>query len=433
MTLKPLGLALCALSLATPLIWFPAIAQGRDAVALFSQYLGIWALIAMALAQIISTRLTPVEALFGGLDRAYVLHKWLGIGAMVAILLHDTIDAEMRGLGQETLLVEVAETAGELSLYGLLILVVITIATFIPYHLWRWTHRLMGAFFTAGAFHYLAILKPFDNGDPLGLYTGVFCILGILAFAYRLLPSHLRPSRRYDVTAVTPTGNALAIDMRPNGRGIKAQPGQFAFFQFEGEAPHPFTLSAPVAPDGSLRISIAHLGDATHRLHHRLQAGAKVLVEGAYGRFNRPRGAKRELWIAGGIGITPFLAWAAAKQDETPVDLVYCVRSADNAAHLEELHTLAANAPNLTLHLHESASAGRLTTEALLDKTNADPRDLHVAYCGPSALREALQKGLSKRGLSQRRFHYELFEIRTGIGLRKLAAHLQKRITERNV
>jgi hypothetical protein len=36
MTLKPLGLALCALSLATPLIWFPAIAQGRDAVALFS-------------------------------------------------------------------------------------------------------------------------------------------------------------------------------------------------------------------------------------------------------------------------------------------------------------------------------------------------------------------------------------------------------------
>ena len=134
---KPIGLAIVAASLIVPMIWLPPLAAKFDSVALFSQYLGMAALIAMSLGQIIATRLGFVERIFGGLDRSYILHKWLGIGSMIAILLHDTIDAEMDGLGRETLLTEFAETAGEISLYGFLVLVVITITTFIPYHLWR--------------------------------------------------------------------------------------------------------------------------------------------------------------------------------------------------------------------------------------------------------------------------------------------------------
>ena len=165
--MKPLGLTIIAIALLIPLIWLPGIAAGRDAVALTSQYIGLTALIAMAISHLIATRWPGVEAIFGPMDQSYRIHKWLGIGALVAVLIHDTIDAEMRGLGAETALVEAAETAGEISLYGLLILVVITIATFIPYHLWKWTHRLIGAFFVLGSFHYLFILKPFSNGDPL--------------------------------------------------------------------------------------------------------------------------------------------------------------------------------------------------------------------------------------------------------------------------
>ncbi len=118
---------------------------------------------------------------------------------MAAILLHDTIDAEMTGLGRDTLLVE---TAGEIALYGLLILVVITVATFIPYRLWRWTHRLMGVIFAFGAFHYLFVLKSFSVGDPLGLYVAAFCVLGLAAFAWRQLPSRMRPSRHYAVAGL---------------------------------------------------------------------------------------------------------------------------------------------------------------------------------------------------------------------------------------
>ena len=205
-------------------------------------------------------------------------------------------------------------TAGEIALYGFLILVVITVATFIPYRLWRWTHRLMGLFFAFGAFHYLFILKPFSVGDPLG-------------------------------------------------------------------------------------------------------------------RFLRPRSRTPELWIADGIGITPFVAWAQAMDPrDGPAHLVYCVRDEASAAHLDELEVLAETLPNLTLTLHASHELGRATVETILETTGRDAPDLSIAFCGPEPMRKALAGGFAARGVSVRKLRYEVFEIRSGIGLAALAAYLTDRM-----
>ena len=430
MTLRPLGLAIVAAAIAAPLIWLPGIAEGRDGVALFSQYLGMSALIAMAISQSIATRIAPVEWIFGGLDRAYVLHKWLGIGALVAILLHDTIDAEMTGLGRETVLAEVAETAGEIALYGFLILVVITVATFVPYHLWRWTHRLMGLFFVLGAFHFLFILKPFAVGDPLGLYVAAFCVLGIAAYAWRLRPARMGPSRHYEVAALEKTGNALAITMTPMGRALRYRAGQFAFVSFGGGEPHPFTISKAPGDDGTIRMTVASLGDFTSRLRESLTVGTAVRVEGSFGRFARPRSRKPEVWIAGGIGITPFVAWAQAMgRPDNPATLVYCVRNEDRAAHLQELLALAHDLPNLTLKLHASEASGRATANTILRAAGLDASNLSIAFCGPEPMRKALSKGFAARGVRVRKIRYEQFEIRSGIGLKALAEYLMDRMT----
>lgn len=431
MRLNPIGLLLTAIAILLPIIWLPALNHGRDTLALFSQYMGIAALIAMAISQLIATRFKVTEMIFGSLDQGYVLHKWLGIMAMVFILLHDTIDAEMRHLGGQNWLEELAETLGELSLYGLLILVVITIATFIPYHLWRWTHRLMGFFFMAGAAHYLFILKPFKNSDPLGLYVSAFCALGILAFSYRLLPSRLRPSRRYAVQSSEKTGNALAITLKPTASKLRYRPGQFVFASFDGAEPHPFTISKAPTDDGTIRLSVAKLGDFTTRLHRNLNPNASVQIEGPFGHFERRSKGKghQELWIAAGVGITPFLAWAQAlTESDDPIHLVYCVKSEDAAAHIDELTALAAAKSNLTLHIHASESNGRATVDKLLQTTGQDPANLTVAFCGPKAMRKTLIEDFRKNGISARRFKYEEFEIRTGVGLQHLANLLFERV-----
>lgn len=428
--MKKLGLIVVTAALAAPFSWWPSIAQGRDGIALFSQYLGLGALIAMAFSHLIATRWPGIETLFGPLDQSYRLHKWLGIGAMIAILLHDTIDAEMRGLGNETALVELAETLGEISLYGLLILVVITIATFIPYHLWKWTHRFIGIFFFFGAFHYLFILKPFKNGDPLGIYMLLVCGIGTLAYIWTSAPRHLRPSKAYEISSVTPLANAVTVELTAKGRPLRHRAGQFAFFRFSGAGfnePHPFTISRAPNDAGELRVTIAPLGDLTSRVAQSLTTGQAVQVDGPYGHFGRAKGP--QVWIGAGVGITPFVALAQSlTADAAPVTLIYCARDRESAAHLQELETLAASNPKFDLIFWSSQERERLSATGLAAEIT-DLSHRKVLFCGPVQMRRELAKTLPKQGVSQKDFHYEEFEIRTGIGLRRLVEWLWQRRT----
>ncbi len=425
--MRSFGIVLVIALILTPLIWIMPLAQKHDITALFSQYLGIVALIAMALTQVIATRVPGIEPIFGGLDRGYVLHKWLGITAMVSILLHDTIDAEMDGLGRETGLSDLAETLGEISLYGLLILVIITITTFIPYHLWKWTHKLMGTFFAFSFFHYFFILKPFANLDPLGAYTLVFCIVGLLSYCYTLLPENkFRLCHRYEVEKIEATGDAFAVSLKPEGRGISHLAGQFVFVDFkteESRETHPFTISQAPNQNRSLRLTIKPLGSHTSRLTKNIKPSTKVKVQGAFGHFRKPNTKGTEIWIAGGIGITPFIAWAQDRfhgtqiSDENPVHLFYAVKSREQAAHLHELEAIAAATPQFHLHLYESAKNHRLSAQEIVHTTDAEVEETSVAFCGPSGLRESLRKDFIRLGLPKKRFAFEEFEIRSGIGL----------------
>lgn len=422
--MKPFGIILIVATALYPAFQLFSLPNIADPLALFSQYLGLAALILMAWGQILSTRLRGVEHVFGGLDRVYVLHKWAGIAALAAILLHDTIDADMEGLGAETLLVDFAETLGELSLYGLLILVVISVATFIPYHLWKWTHKAMGAFFIAGSIHFVFILKPFAISDPAGLYTAAFCAAGIAAYFWMLLPDRLRPARRYVIQSLDPTGGALAITLRPEQRGMKPHPGQFGVVSFAGSGkaePHPFSFSK-ISADGTLRVTVKALGDFTSRLPAALAVGQTVRIQGPFGRF-RLAAKKPEIWVAGGIGITPFLTWARALPLESgPVNLFYCVKSRDAAPHLDELEARMAEKPNIRLHLIQSGLGQRLSGDMIAQTVGQDLSQIRVAICGPVSLRKTLKVQLARHGVSARNFHYEEFEFRTGIGLRTLAA-----------
>ena len=427
--MNPLGLALIAATALVPAFQLFSLPDVADKIALFSQYLGLAALVLMAWGQILSTRLPGIEQVFGGMDRVYVLHKWVGIVALSSILLHDTIDAEMRNLGRETVLTELAETLGELSLYGLLILVVISVATFIPYHLWKWTHKAMGALFAAGTFHFFFILKPFSMGDPAGLYTAAFCMAGLAAYVWMLLPETMRPSRGYCISSLEPTGDALAITMTPMGKPLKPAPGQFGVLRFTGSGkaePHPFTFSG-IGEDGTLRVSIKPLGDFTAGLGKALEVDQEVRIQGPFGRF-KLSGKGPEVWVAGGIGVTPFLAWARALAPEAgPVDMFYAVRSRAAAPHLDELQSLADEKPNLRLHVVATSEGQRLSTEMIARMVAVELTGAKVAFCGPVGLRNALQKGLRRHGVTPRDFHFEEFEFRTGIGLKRLAAWILRR------
>ncbi|WP_306148550.1 MULTISPECIES: ferredoxin reductase family protein [unclassified Roseibium] len=430
--MRPLGLVLIALAVLIPVYWFAPIASERDPIALFSQYLGSAALILMGINQFVATRAPGLEIVFGPLDRIYVLHKWLGVIALVAMGLHDIIDAEMSGLRGGTFS-GIAEDIGEISLYGLMILILASVITFIPYHLWKWSHRIIGAFFFLGAFHFFFIAKPFSNFDPLGLYVSAFCILGILSYVRISILRPMAPrGHRYEVDLVRRVGGLTELVLVPKGRGMRHKPGQFAFLSIDGGGlgeEHPFTLSGAPADDKVLRFSIKDLGDYTDRLQRTVQPGMGATVSGPFGHFSMPRSRDPQVWIGAGVGITPFLAFAESlKGRETgPVKLYYCVRERDDIPYVVELERLAEEVDTLELIIVNSAEGIRLTSDRIVSDLGGDVENAHVFFCGPVPMRKALRSGLVLKGLKASRFHFEEFEMRTGIGLQALAVWLWAR------
>ena len=171
----------------------------------------------------------------------------------------------------------------------------------------------MGAMFAAGTFHFFFILKPFAMSDPAGIYSGLFCLAGFVAYIWMLLPETMRPSYGYKIADIQATGDALALTLSPSGKPMRPKPGQFGVLRFTGAGkaePHPFSYSK-IEKNGSLRVTIKALGDFTFGLNNAIEIGQDVRIQGPFGRFQHT-GKTSEIWVAGGIGITPFFAWAHA-------------------------------------------------------------------------------------------------------------------------
>ena len=188
-------------------------------------------------------------------------------------------------------------------------------------------------------------------------------------------------------------------------------PATFVTFD-DSEGAHPFTISSGWSGDGRLTFTIKGIGDYTRALPELLRVGQAATVEGPYGRFDFQSNRDRQIWVAGGVGITPFIARLQALGDEgrdVPIDLVYSTASPDTA-FVDNIRQLAQKA-GARLHLWLSQRDGRLTTDKLCDMV-PQWEAADVWFCGPSRLGNALRDGFMARGLPRRHFHQELFEMR---------------------
>ena len=91
-----------------------------------------------------------------------------------------------------------------------------------------------------------------------------------------------------------------------------------------------------------------------------------------------------------------------------------------------ELEAIAARKPNLHLHFIETRRQGRLTATRICTEIGDAKTDIAVSFCGPAEMRRSLLRQFKDAGLRPSRFQYEEFEIRSGLGLRRLLASLMR-------
>lgn len=377
----------------------------------------------MGVNLVLGARYPGVESLFGGLDRVYVAHKWTGISALVLILAHYFVKPNFQGLALSSAANIAAAEVGKYAFYTLVVLILISffkrlpkVPFEIPYGIWRITHKFMGLAFVLVAFHQFFIKRPFTGAEMLSSWLNVWAFIGIVSYGYSLLAPLFR-QRSYAVESIEKHPAATVAKLKPLKTGVNVSPGQFAFISVKGKGlaePHPFTVAGALE-DNAIEFAIRPLGDFTRRLRERLEPGDVVRVSGGHGKFQAARGGKRQIWLAGGIGITPFLAFARNMPSNGAVrqyHLVHCVSSADQAIGRAQFEEVAAQNENFSYTLHCSDSAGRLDYQGLLGHLSFDADGADLWYCGPPAMRQAIEKGLAGAGVKLARVEFERFEFR---------------------
>ena len=411
------------------------------------QFSGIIAVGCMSLAMILALRPRWPERWFGGLDKMYRLHKWLGITALVVSVVHwlwsqglkwavgygwvarpvrgerpaiensiEAFFATLRGS---------AEGLGEWAFYAAVILIALALIKYFPYHYFYKTHRLLAIVYLVLVYH-TVVLTTFDYWtSPVGVVLAALLAYGTWAAIVVLV-------RRVGVTRQV-HGTIAAIQYFPGVRTLETaidvpkgwpghEPGQFAFATSNlSEGAHPYTIaSAWKASEPRISFITKELGDHTSRLRERLQVGQDMKIEGPYGCFTFDDTCARQIWIGGGIGITPFVAQMkhiAAQSDaggadllERPVDLFHSTAEYDEDA-IRNL-TADAKAAHVSLHVMVDSRDGFLTGDRIRAEV-PDWREASIWFCGPTGFGEALRKDFAAQGFDVRtRFHQELFSMR---------------------
>jgi len=391
---------------------------------------GLWvgsaSIVLMAWSFVLALRPRSLERVFGGLDRMYRVHRWAGSLAVVAMFLHTQAEPEVEGgvRGAARSLADSAEDlagVGEILLY---VLVGISLLRWIPYRYWRWTHKFLGVPFAFASWHFFTAEKTYANNSPWGWWFGTIMVLGLVAYLLRVIGRDmLRPGVRYRVTGIDRQGSTSEIRLAPVNRPLRHEAGQFSVLKLRVPGlrePHVFTIaSGPDEPE--IRFFIRDLGDWTGAIQDadRQEAalrGAEAVIEGPYGHFRpRPATPGPTLWIAGGVGITPFLSSLSAADTSAAAEpplLLYCVRDRRDATALPLLEHAAAEG-RITLEVFESSTGRRFSAERLAELTTS-LRGTHVAVCGPASLVAAASS--AARTLGAPHIETELFDIRGGFG-----------------
>ena len=397
---------------------------------------GLLSIALMSLAMMLATRPAWLERPMGGLDRIYRVHKWTGILAVAFAAAHwlvemgDDVVKSLYGragrLPDERVsrfvdqMRDAAEDIGEFAIYLVLAMLVITLWRRFPYTFWRYLHRAMPALYLLVAFHAVWLAPTQWWKQPIGILLATLLAGGSAASAMSLagLIGRSRRCRGTIAEIQTPAADVTEVVCRLDEGWKGHRAGQYAFVTFDRfEGAHPFTIASADHGNRVVTFRIKALGDYTGDLARRISIGQPVTVEGPYGRFDftRSKARARQIWVAGGIGVTPFLAWLesllAAPDSAPTADLHYCTRDASNDPSIIDLRELCAALPSITLHIHDRSRGDLLTADKCVESL-AEKHRAEVWFCGPAGLAASLRDGLRRLRGNRVRFHQEAFRMR---------------------
>src|SRR5690606_16269946 len=142
----------------------------------------------------------------------------------------------------------------------------------------------------------------------------------------------------------------------------------------------------------------------------------KVKLWGPNGKFTWDdfNQSKKQIWIAGGIGIAPFLSmckYALEIKAEHDIHLFYVEKNESECEYNSELKELLKDQNIIKLYNHYDEDLGNITAQAVKEKVGG-LSDAVVLICGPDAMESALRKQFVEIGLKDEMIKAEDFQMK---------------------
>ncbi|MFN3986984.1 MAG: PDR/VanB family oxidoreductase [Rhodocyclaceae bacterium] len=167
-----------------------------------------------------------------------------------------------------------------------------------------------------------------------------------------------------------------------------------------------YSLLSDPADRSAYRIAVrlqASSRGGSRYMHARVAVGSRLQVSPPANLFAPDSRARHHLLIAGGIGITPFMAYVAELGARGGCfELHYAFHSGRSDAYVTQLAAELGS----RLHGYDAAVGQRLDVDAVLA---AQPIGTHVYVCGPQTLLEGVRQSAARLGWPASRVHWEAF------------------------
>lgn len=356
---------------------------------------------------LLATRNKTLEKWFNGLDKLYVYHKYIAITTIGLLFVHAALGDQLKTSDQVTLPI----VLGGMGLFSMVVLVGITLFDKrLTYEKWRVTHKFMIIPYLFGLFHaYTASRIPLLGFSALSIWTAVTAVIGLLSAVYIIF---FYQKTRFDhkgmVTKITKLGPMILEWEITLDKPIQFSKGQFIFIKvFQNgleDAPHPFSISGGEGNKIILTTKVS--GDFTGQLYDSLNLKTKVAIEGPYGFMDFSKGKKKQLWVAGGIGITPFMAYLRESHPDQEIELYYSYQGAEAGVYREYIDEYQKNNKSFKAHFIDTATMPFLSFEGTALRS-----DTSVFMCGPQKMIAGYNKYF-KQSQKDADITFEAFKLR---------------------
>jgi predicted ferric reductase len=390
------------------------------------QMAGLLGMSLLSLNFVLSARFKFLDKLFNGLNRAYVKHHIIGVLAFCLLLFHPTfLIIQYLSISLKAAFIFILPfsdwpvTLGEIALLVFIVLMFITLYLHFKYQNWKNTHKFLGIVLIFGALHMFLVPTDISNNALLKYYMLILFGFGVISYFYgTILQIYRKKEYKYKLEKVVKVNDSIAeLILTPLSEKIKFLPGQFVFLRFQVggvlSESHPFSITSD-ANGNNLSLGIKTLGDYSSMVY-LLKPGAVCSIDGPFGAFSylNPK-SKRQIWIAGGIGITPFLSMArhigSSGSGDYNIDLYYSVKNESEEAFAGEMEEISKQNNNFKLHHHFSEKDGYISASSVVSKSD-DVSSADIFLCGPPAFMKNLREQFVKLGINNEKIHSEEFNL----------------------